>query len=41
MRSEGRSYKEALVSSRKLLKVVYAVPRDKTPFYVPENLPDP
>lgn len=42
MRSEGRSYKEALVSSsRKLLKVVYAVLRDRKPFYVPENLPDP
>lgn len=42
MRSEGRSYKEALVSaSRKLLKVVYAVLRDRKPFYFPENLPDP
>lgn len=42
MRGEGRSYREALVSSsRKLLKVIYAVLRDRKPFYTPENLPDP
>ncbi|MEM3650426.1 MAG: transposase [Candidatus Jordarchaeaceae archaeon] len=41
-RSDGRSYRESLVSaSRKLLKVVYAVLRDRKPFHLPENLPNP
>ena len=38
MRSRGKSHKEALVAaSRKLLKIIYAVLRDKKPFHTPEN----